>query len=104
MNIEFEDPALEELYLTGKTHDKKYRGLQFPLIKQYVKCIDKLMVAEKIEDLFFDVGLNYERLKGSNIESVRINNQYRLIFQSNYSTNRIIISTLFIIKISKHYE
>ena len=37
MNIFFDDEALEELYSTGRTSDKKYKRLQNGIIKAYIK-------------------------------------------------------------------
>ena len=40
MNIEFEDPALEELYTTGKTQDHKYNRLSKNIVKSFVKVVN----------------------------------------------------------------
>lgn len=106
MNIEFEDPALEELYLTGKTHDKKYRGLSDGIIKKYHKSIDYLKAASRIESLYKYNSLNYETLTGNFIgcESVRVDNKYRIIFHSYSRKSEIIITEISILELTNHYD
>ena len=36
MNVEFEDIALEDLFLTGTTSDKRYKRLPQDIVKRYV--------------------------------------------------------------------
>ena len=36
MNVEFEDKALEDLFLTGTTSDKKYRRFPQDIVKRIV--------------------------------------------------------------------
>lgn len=105
MVIEFESKSLKELYCTGKTQDKLYKGLQTTIIKRYVKVVEKLKLTERIEDLYCIKSLHYEKKKGNlnGIEAVWINKKYRLLFKSRISEDNI-INTLSIKKISKHYE
>ncbi len=63
MKIKFEKEYLEQLYTNGKAKKKKYSFQQI-VIKQYIKTIDKLKVAEQIEDLYPIKSLNYEKLSG----------------------------------------
>lgn len=41
MNITFEDTALEELFLKGKTKSEKYSRLPKDVVKRYVKVVSK---------------------------------------------------------------
>ena len=77
MIINFESEYLRELYEEGKAKGKKHR-FQPSVIKQYKNTIDKLRVANRIEDLFLFKSLNYEKLIGDKkgLESVRVNLQY----------------------------
>lgn len=104
MIIEFNDPALEELYLTGLTKDHKYRRLSKEIVKQYVKTINYIKSVQQIEDLFFIKSLHYEKKKGDlkGSEAVWINNQYRLLFNSSPDENGIVV-LVNINEISKHY-
>ncbi len=106
MEISFNNQLLEDLYVGNKVTDKLYRSNP-ALIKQYIKTIKKLQSIEKIEQLFQYAGLNYEKLKGklSIYSSVRINQQYRLIFQEIANTKEPFeIVLLQLEEISKHYE
>jgi toxin HigB-1 len=60
-----------------------------------------------VEQLFQFHGLNYEKLKGNlaGYSSVRINKQYRLIFEEVANTSKPFEIVLFKLEeISKHYE
>ena len=106
MIIEFEKEYLEQLYSEGKAKGKKYR-FQPTVIKQYKNTIDKLKTANRIEDLFLLKSLNYEKLIESKkgLESVRINQQYRIEFRSKQESKEPNIVTICsIIELSKHYD
>lgn len=98
--------SLKELYEEGKTSNKKYR-FQKDIIKRYKNTIDNLRVAQKIEDLYLIKSLNYEKLSGDKkgLESVRINDKYRVEFVSSIQgeePNKITICE--IIELSNHYS
>ncbi|MBQ2490380.1 MAG: type II toxin-antitoxin system RelE/ParE family toxin [Muribaculaceae bacterium] len=105
MNIEFENTALEELYTTGHTQDRHYKRLPQSIVKRYVKVVNYLKAARRLEDLFLIKSLHYERKKGDlkGIDAVWIDVQYRLLFHSSPDDNGIVVNAL-IIEISKHYE
>lgn len=85
MNVEFEDKALEDLFLTGATSEKKYKRLSQDIVKRYVKVVNYLRAVSRIEDLFLINSLHYEKKYGNlkDTEAVWINNQYRLLFKSS---------------------
>ena len=82
MNISFNNRLLIDLYEENKITDKQFRS-NLNLVKQYIRTVNKLKSVEKVEQLFQYEGLHYEKLKGNfkGYSSVRINNQYRLIFE-----------------------
>ena len=96
MNIQFESIALEELYTTGTTSDSKYKRLSKDVVKQYVKVVNYLRAARRIEDLFFIKSLHYEKKKGDlkGVDVVWINAQYRLLFHSSPDETGIIVNAL----------
>ena len=49
MNIVFEDVSLEELYVSGTTTDNRYRKLAKDVVKQYVKVVNYIRAARRIE-------------------------------------------------------
>ena len=67
MNIDFENTALEELYTTGATQDHQYKRLQPNIIKQYVKVVNYIKAATRLEDLYRIKSLHYEKKKGFEI-------------------------------------
>jgi toxin HigB-1 len=83
MIIEFENEYLKELYTNGKAHSKKYQ-FQPKVVENYVKVVQRLILATRIESLFVIKSLNYERLRGKlkEFESVRVDKQYRLIIKT----------------------
>ena len=107
MIILFDKEYLEYLYYDGKCNDKNYR-FQPHIVKGYVKCVKILEKARIIEDLFPYHGLNYEILKGENkgLSSIRINNQYRLVFEVTVDkeTNEKIVNICKLIDITNHYR
>ncbi|MBR5062237.1 MAG: type II toxin-antitoxin system RelE/ParE family toxin [Prevotella sp.] len=105
MKIEFDNVALEELYISGSTHDHKYKRLSKDIIKRYVKVVNYLKAAPRLEDLFLIKSLHYENKKGdlNGVDAVWINDQYRLLFYSSPDESGIIVYAL-IFEISKHYE
>ena len=105
MEIKFDKPYLEELYCTGRTTDKKYR-FQPQIAKKYRKTIDILESASCIEDLFRYNSLRYEALHGDKegLESVRVNDQYRIEFKTNKVVSETVITVCNIIELSNHYQ
>ena len=105
MNVEFGDIALEELFTTGVTNNKQYKRLPQNIVRRFIKVVNYLRSARRIEDLFFIKSLHYERKKGNmkDTEAVWINNQYRLLFKSSPDEQGIIVNAL-LTEISKHYE
>ena len=106
MNIIFNNHLLIDLYEGNRVKDKQFRSNP-TLVKQYIKTVDKLKAVQKAEQLFQFAGLNYEKLKGNlkGYSSVRINNQYRLIFEEVAENKEPFKIVLFKLEeISKHYE
>ena len=105
MNIVFEDKALEELYTTGKTKEHTYMRLPKDVVKQYIKTVNYLKAARRIEDLYLIKSLHYSKKTGDlqGVEAVWINIQYRLLFHSSPDETGIVVNAL-LTEISKHYE
>ena len=105
MNIEFDNSALEELYTKGTTQDRQYKRLPKDIVKRYVKVVNYLKAARRLEDLFLIKSLHYEKKKGDlkGVDAVWINDQYRMLFHSSPDEQGIIVNAL-IFEISKHYE
>ncbi|MCF8254140.1 MAG: type II toxin-antitoxin system RelE/ParE family toxin [Bacteroidia bacterium] len=106
MEIKFTKAYLEELYAFGKSNSKKYR-FQKDIIKRYKNTIDKLRVANKIEDLYPIKSLNYEKLSGDKqgLESVRVNDKYRIEFSSSIEGEEPYTITICeIVELSNHYS
>lgn len=105
MKIEFADTALEELYTKGSTQSGQYRRLSKDVVKQYIKVVNYIRAARRLEDLFCIKSLHYEKKKGdlNGVDAVWINRQYRLFFNSSPNEEGIIVNAL-LFEISKHYE
>ena len=52
MTIIFEKFSLEELFVTGSTNDKVYKKLPNNIVRQYIKTVNYLRSARRVEDLF----------------------------------------------------
>lgn len=106
MDVEFTKHYLEELYVSGKTSDKKHR-FQPNVINGYLKCVKALINVSRMEELFQYRSLNYEKLSGdkAGISSLRINDKYRLEFREIVSpSNQMTVELCSIIDISNHYK
>jgi len=75
-------------------------------VKKYRKTIDLLESVSRIEDLFRYNGLNYEKLEGdkAGLESVRINDQYRIEFKTTVVVSETVMTVCNIIELSTHYK
>lgn len=109
MEIEFKHQSLADLYENKPTKDKMFKSND-KLIGKYIKTVNKLKVATRIEDLYQLHSLNYEKLRGelSGHSSVRIDDKYRLIFEEITSTpeQEGVITPIVILRIeeiSNHY-
>ena len=105
MEIKFDKKYLQELYETGKTTDKKHR-FQPQIAAKYKKTISILKSVSRVEDLFPYNALQYEKLKGDKegLESVRVNDQYRIEFRTTKVVSEIVITICNIIELSNHYK
>ncbi len=105
MIIEFDKAYLHDLYIEGKTNDKKHR-YQPEVVRGYQKAVFVLSSANAITDLFRNNALNYEVLRGDKkgISSVRINKQYRLEFTVREVQNEHIVTVCRLLDISNHYK
>lgn len=86
MNIIFKDKALSELYVSGKTRDRKYKRMcrNRKLVEGYQRAVSVMYDVESTEELKPFSFLHYEKLKYRQepLSSVRIANGMveRLIF------------------------
>jgi proteic killer suppression protein len=105
MEIKFDKKYLSELYYDGKCNDKKYR-FQPQVVKKYKKCIDLLENVPGVESLYKYNALHYEALQGDKkgLESVRVNDQYRIEFSTAQIESETIITVCNIVELSNHYK
>lgn len=91
------------MYLTPLDELKGKQSIPFEVIKQFKKKIPILMAINRLEDLKALKGLNFEFLKGDRKGecSIRLNVQYRLIFEQIKENE---IKVILVNEISKHYE
>ena len=104
MEIQFEKEYLRELYYDGKTNDKQHR-YQPQIVKKYIRVVNILDSVDKVTDLYRFNSLHYEKLTGdkAGLESVRVNDQYRIEFKSSEETEKN-ITICNIIELSNHYK
>lgn len=105
MDIRFEKEYLSDLYFKGTTSDKRHR-YQPQIIRKYIRVIDVLRASDSVVDLLKYHGLNYERLKADKegLESVRVNDKYRIEFKSEQIEDEIKLTICHIIELSNHYK
>ena len=102
MEIKFEKDYLRELFYDGVASDKKHR-YQPDIVRRYVRVVNILDSVDKVTDLFRYRSLHYEKLVGDKkgLESVRVNDQYRIEFKSSESEGITICN---ITELSNHYK
>lgn len=105
MKIIFDKRYLEELYLKGRTSDKKHR-FQPQIISKYRKTIDLIESLSVVQDFDRYHSLNYEMLTGdkAGIESVRVNNKYRIEFKTVNVVSEIVVTVCNILDLTNHYK
>ena len=102
MEITFEKDYLLELFYNGEASDKQHR-FQPQIVRKYVRVVNILDSVDKIADLYRYRSLHYEKLLGdkAGLESVRVNDQYRIEFKSS---EQGAITICNIIELSNHYK
>ena len=105
MDILFDKDYLKELYVTGKSSDKRHR-YQPQIIYKYVRVIDIMMSLPDTLSLMKINSLNYEKLKGDKkgLSSVRVNDQYRIEFEEYVVDGQSIATICNITELSNHYK
>lgn len=105
MIVEYDKDYLRELYVEGRSQDKKHR-FQPQVVTKYQKRIDTLIAATRKEDLFVLRSLNFEALHGDKegLFSIRVDNQYRLEFALNEEGTEPKITIATITELSNHYK
>lgn len=103
LKIIFKNQLLADLYEGKKVSDKMFKS-NTSLVKGYISTVNKLKNATKVEQLYQLRSLNYEHLKGdrNGYCSVRINDQYRLIFEEIIEDGKV--NVLALEEISNHYQ
>ncbi len=104
MIVIFEKEYLMELYVSGKTSDKKHM-FQPEIIKGYKKRIDYMKAVEKVEDFFKLPSLRFENLveDKEGLSSIRVNDKYRIEF-TVIEREEPLISICSIVELSNHYK
>lgn len=102
MEITFEKDYLRELYYDGVARDKQHRYQPY-IVKKYIRVVNILDSVDKAVDLFRYRALHYEKLVGdkSGLESVRVNDQYRIEFKTTAEGGITICN---ITELSNHYK
>ena len=105
MVIKFAEEYLRELYIFGKCSSKKHR-FQPEIVGKYVKTINILESVNSTKDLYRYNSANYEILHGNkqDLESVRVNDKYRIIFKFNKVISETEITICDILELSNHYK
>jgi proteic killer suppression protein len=103
MRVDFKTEYLAYLYSTPLDEIKGKHAFPKDIIKQYKKKIQILVNINTLAQLKQFKGLNFEFLKGDRKGecSIRLNNQYRLIFEQKSDKE---ITVILVNELSKHYE
>ena len=91
--------------MNGKTSDKKHR-FQPNVVAKYRKTIDLIESLSVVEDFYRFHSLHYEVLVGdrAGVESVRVNDQYRIEFKTEKVVSEIVVTVCNVMELSNHYK
>ncbi len=105
MIIIFSQTYLKDLYENGKCHDKRHR-FQPQVIKRYQRRIEQLAAVPNPEALYQFNALHFEALKGdkTGLFSVRVNDQYRIEFTLDTTSEHPQLTVCNIVELSNHYH
>lgn len=105
MIVKFDKEYLQELYVNGRTTNKKYR-FQPEIVVRYVKVVNMMKNMNNVFDLIRLNALHYEHLSGNKkgYSSVRVNNQYRIEFTEETLEGQNIATICNITELSNHYK
>ena len=103
MIIDFNKDYLRELYVNSEIENWKH-DMRPSVIQKYIQTIDKLKAANCIEELYPIKSIDYKIPLGNEegLETVRINNEYRIEFKTKKSMYRQ-ITICIIINITNNY-
>lgn len=105
MEVVFQKEYLQELYVSGKSSDKKHR-YQPEIVRKYIRVLDLMMSLPDVNSLSKFNALNYEQLKGNKqgFSSVRVNDKYRVEFIEEVRDNERVATICNIIELSNNYK
>jgi proteic killer suppression protein len=105
MLVTFAERYLEDLFLHGKTDDKKHR-FQPDIVRRYQKGVNALISATNKDTLYALHSLNFEALTGNYVGkfSIRVNLKYRIIFTLTEIGNESLITVCNVEELSNHYQ
>ena len=101
MEVKFGNKELERLFHTGKS--QKIR-LPTEVIKKLPMRYRAIEAAVTIYDFWQSPALNFEKLEGNNLFSMRINNQWRMELSIEFIDLERTFGKVCIEKISNHYK
>lgn len=105
MTINFNETYLQELYENGSCTDKQHR-FQPAVVRKYTKVITFMQASKNVQSLAQYGSLHYEHLKGDlkGFSSVRVNDQYRILFTEETIDGDAIATICNITELSNHYN
>lgn len=101
MEVVFQNRELQKLYETGKS--RKFK-LPQNIIEEYFTCVQSILSAMTIYDLWNDASLHFEKLKNSELYSMRLNIKYRLEMTIEWENEQCTIGIFGLTDITNHYE
>ena len=105
MIVVFEKEYLQELYVQGRTTNRKY-WFQPQIVAKFVKVVNLMKQQENVMGLRKYSSLHYEKLQGDKegTASVRINDQYRIEFTETVEEGNTVATICSITELSNHYQ
>ncbi len=101
MEVFLNNKELEKLYTTGESRKLK---LEKQVVEKFFATIQKIESAVAVKDLLADMGLRFEKIKGTEKSySMRLSGKYRLEMEVEWLDEKNTIGKFFLKTISNHY-
>lgn len=102
MEVVFKNGHLQELYTTGKF--SKYKSVPPKVVKKLPLAVRILQQLEIIQDIWKYPGYNFEKLKGTNQYSMRMDRTWRLIMEIDWTNEEKTVGIIGLEDLTHHYE
>ena len=101
MEVKFLNEELKVLYEKG--FSKKYKTVPVQVSKKFVRAVDVLSAAIKIQDVWKFPSYNFKHLEGNKRYSMRMDITWRLEIEIEWTNDECTIGIIGLYDLTRHY-